>query len=97
MTVPRAANLAFHLPHGSEVFRALGLDESWTTGEHLAALIADQLAAANWQRGGGKGTRPKPILRPSDMQARRDREERDRQRALRYRAKKRAGVQRGRS
>lgn len=30
----------------------------------LLALIADLLAGANWQRGGGKGQRPKPIPRP---------------------------------
>jgi hypothetical protein len=32
---------------------------------HLAALTVDQLALANWQRGGGKRKdRPKPIPRP---------------------------------
>lgn len=33
----------------------------WTLEEHLLAAIVDQLAAANWQRGGGKGSRPEPI------------------------------------
>lgn len=38
-------------------------DAEWSTTDHLLALIADHLAAANWQRG-GKGPRPKPIKRP---------------------------------
>lgn len=36
----------------------------WTRTEMLLAMIADLLAGANWQRGGGKGARPKPIPRP---------------------------------
>lgn len=38
----------------------------WGDSEHLLAGIFDLLAGANWQRGGGKGTRPKPIRRPTD-------------------------------
>jgi hypothetical protein len=30
----------------------------------LLAIVADRLAAANWQRGGGKGRKPEPIPRP---------------------------------
>lgn len=37
---------------------------AWGATEHLLALIADHLAGANWQRSGGKGTRPTPIKRP---------------------------------
>lgn len=92
MTVPRAANLTTHLPWGSAIFRAMGLDQAWTTGEHLAAQSVDLMAAANWQRGGGKGSRPKPIPRPSEAKALEDRKERDRLRALRHRAKRRAEV-----
>jgi hypothetical protein len=36
----------------------------WTVETHLLAGIHDRLAQANWQRGGGKGPRPKPIPRP---------------------------------
>lgn len=36
----------------------------WSAEVHLLALIADLLAGANWQRGGGKGPQPKPIGRP---------------------------------
>lgn len=38
----------------------------WGTKEELLAICADALIAANWQRGGGKGRRPKPINRPYD-------------------------------
>jgi hypothetical protein len=36
----------------------------WKITDHLLAVVADALHNANWQRGGGKGTRPKPIQRP---------------------------------
>jgi hypothetical protein len=36
----------------------------WTVETHLLAGIHDRLAQANWQRGGGKGPRPKSIPRP---------------------------------
>lgn len=38
----------------------------WSDTEHLLASILDVLAGANWQRGGGKGARPKPVKRPGD-------------------------------
>lgn len=38
----------------------------WTLTDHLLATIADALHGANWQRGGGKGIRPKPIERPGE-------------------------------
>lgn len=37
---------------------------AWGLEHHLLALIADLLAGANWQRGGGKGSKPRPIPRP---------------------------------
>jgi hypothetical protein len=36
----------------------------WGITDHLLAVVADALHAANWQRGGGKGMRPQPIQRP---------------------------------
>lgn len=36
----------------------------WRLEHHLLANVIDLLAAANWQRGGGKGQRPKPFDRP---------------------------------
>jgi hypothetical protein len=38
--------------------------DSWTKSDHLLAIVADRLAVSNWQRGGGKGTKPDPIPRP---------------------------------
>lgn len=34
--------------------------ESWTLDQRLLAMLANIMAGANWQRGGGKG--PKPDL-----------------------------------
>jgi len=36
----------------------------WKITDHLLAVVADALHAANWQRGGGKGQRPTPLPRP---------------------------------
>lgn len=85
MTVRRAAALAAHLPPGSAVFRALGVDAAWTMEAHALAAISDGVAAGNWQRGGGKGARPKPAPRPSDIKAAEDKRERERLRAIAYR------------
>lgn len=52
---PSSSNLAYEL-HGTAVV--------WTVTDHLLAAAVDALNAANWQRGGGKGSRPKPITRP---------------------------------
>lgn len=54
----------------------MGSDAAWTTGEHLTAVVADVLAGANWQRGGGKGAQPKPVPRPGDIKKAQDREAR---------------------
>lgn len=57
--------LITHLPADSPYGRAvLGDDHIWTLDAQLLAAIHDRLAAANWQRAGGKGQRPKPIPRP---------------------------------
>lgn len=37
---------------------------AWSLEHHLLAMIVDLLAGANWQRGGGKGSRPQPLPRP---------------------------------
>lgn len=41
-----------------------GESAGWSMDTHLLAYIGDLLAGANWQRGGGKGDKPKPIPRP---------------------------------
>lgn len=50
----------------SALVREIEGDEShqWGLSDFLLAGIFDMLAAANWQRGGGKGPRPKQIPRP---------------------------------
>ncbi|MGE3835243.1 MAG: hypothetical protein AB7H43_10700 [Acidimicrobiia bacterium] len=53
------------LPLTSRTARAqFGPAADWGPAEHLLAHVADLLAGANWQRGGGKGQRPSPIPRP---------------------------------
>jgi hypothetical protein len=42
--------------------------------EHLLATAIDVLAAANWQRGGGKSPRPKPLQRPDPKEEQRKRD-----------------------
>lgn len=62
-----AAAMAVHLPRESVTMLALVPKEpaeAWTADTHLLARIADLLASGNWQRGGGKGPRPKPIKMP---------------------------------
>ena len=39
-------------------------ESAWGLAEQLAAVQADALHGANWQRSGGKGQKPKPIPRP---------------------------------
>lgn len=63
----KVAALAANLPAGAATWQEMGVDAAWTAEEHMLALIADTLQAANWQRGGGKGKQPKPLPRPADM------------------------------
>ena len=59
------AVIARQLPRESALARAMVEESSqWGVTEHLLALVVDVLAVANWQRGGGKGSRPKPLPRP---------------------------------
>lgn len=52
----------------SPIQRALADDDGpiWGTSDYLLAMTVDALHAANYQRGGGKGTKPKPLPRPGD-------------------------------
>lgn len=56
-----------NLPAGSQVWVALGVDLAWTSEAHLTAAVVDALNGANWQRGDGKGKKPDPIPRPTDL------------------------------
>lgn len=63
-----------NLPRTSALARSVhGEAVEWDTTEHLLAAAVDALNAANWQRGGGKGRRPKPVPRPGDKSRRRGR------------------------
>lgn len=53
------------LPTTSRFTRAYGGEQfTWDVDTHLLATLVDLAAGANWQRGGGKSTRPKSIPRP---------------------------------
>lgn len=58
-----------HAPRDSPIQRALADDDGpiWSTSDYLLAKVVDALNAGNWQRGGGKGTKPKPTPRPGDV------------------------------
>jgi hypothetical protein len=59
-----------NLPRDSAFVRSvLGEQADWSLTDHLLAAIFDTLASANWQRGGGKGRRPKPLPRPGMQDA----------------------------
>jgi hypothetical protein len=56
----RVAQLVGHLPPESATARSVRGGDGTTTNE-LLALAVHSLQAANWQRGGGKGPKPKRI------------------------------------
>lgn len=64
LTWRRLGVLVRQLPLESATVRSVRGAEPWGATEHLLATVAETLAWANWQRGGGKGPRPKHIRRP---------------------------------
>lgn len=53
------------LPRTSQTAQAAhGSD--WSAELHMLANVVDLLAWSNWQRGGGRGPKPKPLKRPRD-------------------------------
>jgi hypothetical protein len=38
---------------------------TWGHQEYIQAGILNAVRAGNWQRGGGKGNRPKPVMPPA--------------------------------
>lgn len=63
--------LLAHLPPDAATRRALDPENAgWGITEQLMAASVDALRGANWQRGGGKGSRPKPVPRPGIRKAR---------------------------
>lgn len=61
---------------GSACWQTLKVDAAWTIQEHLTAHLVDILNGANWQRGGGKGSQPKPLPRPDDLRAKEEKDQR---------------------
>ncbi|MBO0596592.1 hypothetical protein I2485_06845 [Nesterenkonia sp. E16_7] len=58
-----------HVPRTSALGRALGGEQAdWGAAEYLLAGVLDALNSGNWQRGGGKGSKPKRVQRPGDKQ-----------------------------
>jgi hypothetical protein len=54
-----------HLPLNSPLGVAVQGDAArWGKAEYLLATVIDVLQGGNWQRGGGKGAKPKPVKRP---------------------------------
>ena len=65
MSLRRLRTLIEHLPSTSELAVAIhGPAAEWTLTDDLLGGVLHALLGANWQRGGGKGARPKPIQRP---------------------------------
>lgn len=56
------------MPREARTVQELNPAALWGSTEHLLAGMFDVLQGANWQRGGGKGTRPRPIERPGSKQ-----------------------------
>lgn len=91
----RLAALIANLPLESATLRKmLGAEYvSWGPTEHLLAVVVDVLQGANWQRSGGKSSKPKPLPRPkSKVQVeehnRKHADQQERLRVLRERRKK---------
>jgi len=55
------------LPTDSQTFQAVK-GPQWSPEMHRLTDIAEILMGANWQRAGGKGSKPKPLPRPSSKQ-----------------------------
>lgn len=60
------ADLTANLPDGSMLWRAMGLPNAWTVGEHLTATLVDQMNMWMWGNADRRrrGPRPTPIPRP---------------------------------
>jgi len=92
----KAANLAEWLPLGAAVYVSEGSDDAWTAAEHIAVSIQHQLAIANWQRAGSKGSAPDPLPRPSEEAEKISRAERQIAKAKAFAARQKARAAAGR-
>jgi hypothetical protein len=57
------------LPPEAALWRSLGSPRQWGWAEHMLAGAVHATQSGNWQRGGGKGPRPKPLKAPGIDQA----------------------------
>ena len=76
-----------YLPPGARVWAERGDNTAWSTESHLIAAAVDALEVGNWLRSedGKRGrNRPKPLPRPVDIKAQRDKQARISARALRF-------------
>lgn len=63
----RLRAVVVYSPPTSALARSMfGDATSWSVSDHLLAAAVDALNAGNWQRGGGKGRRPKRVTRPGE-------------------------------
>lgn len=71
LTWRKFLNLVTYLPlDAAYVHGRVGERLAWSPEAYLLADVVDVLQAGNWQRGGGKGPRPKPLHRPGDTRRR---------------------------
>lgn len=64
--------LIAHLPIDSATVRKVHGDAvAWDATQHLLATLIDVERQALWQRGGGRGKRPEPVLRPGQVRGHR--------------------------
>ena len=64
MTPDVLCDLVEHMPPDASLWREMDPNTIWTLTDVLLALLSNQTAMANWQRGGGKGAKPKLIRLP---------------------------------
>lgn len=58
------ASFVADLPPDAALWRSLNSPRQWGWMEHMLAAAVHAGQAANWQRAGGKGRRPKPLTPP---------------------------------
>lgn len=54
-------------PPGSPLAAAISPAHAWVAQEHLTANLVDQLSALLYGLSDGKGRKPKPVLRPGQV------------------------------
>lgn len=58
-----------HLPPDAALWAVTNSPRQWRWIEHLLAASVHAAQSGNWQRGGGKGRRPRPIKPPGASEA----------------------------